>query len=138
MPNWQPIWEDVSFDYVAAEDAIAECQSCARYLDERSLVLGPSIQSAREQWRGRFRDEFDDEIADLEREASAAAADLRSAAVHIQHDIDEARDEQRRREAMRQQWWAEKYQEDLLASMRAQLELLRPDPVQTSSDVNFR
>lgn len=127
MPSWQPIWEDVSFDFVAAEDAIAECHSCARYLDERSAVLGPPIQAAREQWRGRFRNEFDDEIAELEREAASAAAELRFVAAQIQGDCVEAREEQRRREAMRQQWWVEKHQEDLLEAMRLQVDLLRSD-----------
>lgn len=120
MPSWQPNWEDVIFDYAAAEEAAHECDSCARFIDERHASLDPAIEEARREWRGVHRDRFDSDLMMLDREADLLAADLRLTAARIRASAEAARLEQRSREIAREQWLAEKRQEDLAAAAAAE------------------
>lgn len=119
MPSWQPNWDNVIFDYAAAEDAALECDSCARFIEDRHAVLDPAIEEARREWRGAHRERFDEDLLMLDREADLLAADLRLTAARIRASAEAARLEQRSRELAREQWNAEKQREDAAAEAAA-------------------
>lgn len=143
MPGWQPNWEDVRFDHAGAQEAAAQCDGCAAFLDGRHAALGPAIAAARVEWRGVHRERFDDETVLLDHEARVLADELRLTAARIRADADAARQEQRRREFDRERWLEERAREEAEEAVRveaARAEAVRlaaaPPPAVTPVPVN--
>ena len=107
MPNWQPNWSDVTFDYQAAYSAIANCYGCVACMESRAHGIVPVRAQAVREWRGRYRAEFDVESSRLDRIGVDVVAQLHAAAHGIQLEIEAAEAEQRFRVAERGRWEAE-------------------------------
>jgi hypothetical protein len=112
MPNWQPNWNDVIWDWGAANEAIGALQRAASRLDESVHERGLVAAEAQREWRGRYRDEFDVGLADLVRRAQSLAAELRTTASRIASASEAARSEQSYRERERDRWRREKQDEE--------------------------
>jgi hypothetical protein len=104
MPNWQPNWTDVQFDYPDAYETISICCGCIAFLEGRDQVLGPARERAKNEWRGRYREEFDRETSYLERVAGDVVEQLRASIRGVTEEIAAAEVEQRLRMAERFRW----------------------------------
>jgi len=121
MPNWEPNWEDVQWDQGAARDAMRALRDAADMLDQTAAERARVAQEATEQWRGRYRDEFDDHLQQILRRAHDLAGEYRDMANRIARADQGAFEEQRRRERERERWRMEKEAEER-ALRRQQLE----------------
>jgi uncharacterized protein YukE len=94
--------ENVKFGWVEAESLAAELRSAATTLDaqvtERNRIKGP----AREEWRGKFAEEFDGRVELCAGDAGRLADALRDAATKLDELTRLAREEQERREYARE------------------------------------
>jgi uncharacterized protein YukE len=104
MPDWQPNWTDVHFDFARAEAAVAALRSTADLLDRQTDARVRLAATAQREWRGRSRDLFDAELTRIVRQAADLAATLRSAARSFEAAADDARLDQSRRVDARQRW----------------------------------
>lgn len=111
MPTWQPIWTDVRFDHAKAADAAFELRRCASLLERQTDQRMRLAATAQREWRGRARDQFDDELARISVRATWLAEGLRRLASSIDEAADDARLEQRRRESDRARWHDEQRRE---------------------------
>lgn len=121
MPSWEPPWDDVDFDFVAAAHAERLLIDTARFLDDRHVVIGPALAVARDDWRGPWRAAFDLAHERHERTAWLLVDELRVTATRIAIAADEARVEQAHREAARRLWWEEVAAERRLAEANAEV-----------------
>lgn len=112
MPNWQPNWNNVRWDWGAANAASAALRRSADKLDtfahERSRVAG----DAQREWRGRYRQEFDQQLQAMLNRSANLAAEMRHAAGRIDQASSRAWEEQRHRERERERWHREKREEE--------------------------
>ena len=83
--------QPVPFDEAAAASAIDACNRAAAAVDHALSARQEAATAARAEWRGPFRDRFDDELGVLDRRAVVLAADLRRAAWTIGAARDAAR-----------------------------------------------
>lgn len=120
MPNWQPNWQDVRWDYAAADRATSELDQAADTLDRTSTSRGDAADRARAEWRGAYRARFDMQLMDALGSAWQLAGTFRESAARIRQASARAREEQASRERARQRWYQEKAQEDAAARARAQ------------------
>ena len=120
MPSWQPDWNDVRFDHGAADAAVVELEASADLLVETGASLHRSASVAQEEWRGRYRERFDDELIDLDHRREGLLWNLRADAARIRDAAERARLEQRRREAERSRWFQEAAAEQAAAQTAAQ------------------
>ena len=104
MPNWQPDWTDVQFDYQSAYEAISTCYGCMAFLESREQALAPARERATAEWRGRYRLEFDSEAAYLECIAQDVVDQLRHCIRGVHNEIAAAEALQRFRVAERIRW----------------------------------
>ena len=112
MPNWQPNWNNVHWDWGAADEAVNALRRAADLLD-RSVQERLSVaREAQQEWRGRYRDQFDEELARIVARARDLAAQFREAAGRIAAASQRAYEEQRHREAERDRWRREKEEEE--------------------------
>ena len=81
----------VTFDFASATDAAAECRRHAGYLDSLAETRADARPGAVEEWRGRFRDDFDREFTTTQQRLADEAASLRSLAGVIDDAIAAAR-----------------------------------------------
>ncbi len=116
MPNWQPKWDDVKFDYAEANEAVGLCQGALVTLADRHAVLQGPYQMACVHWRGVKRHRFDAEWSAMHVQAEAAADQLRAHIVRLQRESAAALAEQRSREAERARWFREKAAEEAAAA----------------------
>jgi uncharacterized protein YukE len=116
MPSWQPNWNNVTWDYGAANDAVRELRRAADLLDETRDQRRRAADKARQEWRGRYRDEFDRDLDEMLRRASELAEQMRNKARQIEDASNRARDQQRFRESERARWEAERREEERLKS----------------------
>jgi len=112
MPNWQPNWSNVIWNWGAASAAAQELRRMADDLDKSAHERRQLAGAAQAEWRGRFRDEFDADLGRMLNEAQGIAAELRAAAGQIEHASDLARSEQQHRERERERWQHEKRDEE--------------------------
>lgn len=100
----QPNWHDVRFNHRAAQEAVAQCRSAADALRRANQQRNELAASAREDWRGRLRNGFDDDLPALTSGAAALAGLLDTLARAIEAAAQAAVQEQRAREDQRQRW----------------------------------
>lgn len=81
----------VTFDFASATDAAAECRRHAGYLDSLAETRADARPLAVDEWRGRFRDDFDREFTTTQQRLADEAASLRSLAGAIDDAIAAAR-----------------------------------------------
>jgi len=112
MPDWTPNWSDVNFDYAVAKRAAAECDAVAIKLRDSIGERERLATTARNEWAGRYRDDFDVTFAALIEDSERLEADLRAFARRIREAAAAARAEQARRETDRARWRSEKRAED--------------------------
>ena len=112
MPNWQPDWQDVRWNYADAERAAGELDRAAEEFDSTSDAQRQAAGSASPEWRGSYRRRFDEQLSQAQRTAWWEAGELRELAARIRRATQAARDEQARRERERERWRLEKAEED--------------------------
>ena len=112
MPNWQPNWNDVRWDWGAANGAIFALRRAAAKLrdtwSERQRLAAVACQ----EWRGPFRDEFDVELRSMGKTGLDLADLYEQEANEIAGASRRAESEQRHRVAERARWQREKEDED--------------------------
>lgn len=107
MPAWRPDWADVSFDFGAAADAVRALLGAAATIDATTDARVRLAAEAQQDWVGRARDTFDEELRRHVRAAADLASACRSAAAAIEAAAHDARVEQRRRGLDREDWRAQ-------------------------------
>ena len=112
MPNWQPNWNNVHWDWGAADEAVNALRRAADLLD-RSVQERLSVaREAQREWRGRYREQFDEDLARIVARARVLAAQFRDAAGRIAAASQRAYEEQRHRQAEWERWEREREEEE--------------------------
>lgn len=112
MPNWQPNWNNVAWNWGAADAACDALRRAADRLEKTAHERLSAASCAQREWRGRYREQFDEQLAAMVAEARRLADECRQAAARVARASQAARDEQNRREADRRRWWDQKREED--------------------------
>ncbi|MEM4202929.1 MAG: hypothetical protein QXS54_02550 [Candidatus Methanomethylicaceae archaeon] len=112
MPNWQPNWNNVRWDWGAANAASTALRRAADKLDAFAYERARMAAEAQREWRGRYRQEFDEQLRALLTRSATLAAEMRHAAARIDQASVRAWEEQRHRERERERWRREKEEED--------------------------
>lgn len=126
MPNWSPNWNDVRWNWAAANAAADALRRGAAQLDNTTGVRRVYAGNAQTEWRGLFRDQFDGDLGWMVNNALSLAAEMRAAADRIDRASDDARQEQSRRERDRERWRQEKADEERRERERREREKRRP------------
>jgi len=116
VPNWQPNWQDVRWNWAAADYAAAQCDQRAENVDSCATVRRGVGDTASSDWRGSFHLRFEMQMLDSSRNSWSLAATLHDAAARIRRLSQMARDEQTHRERERERWRREKAEEDAAAA----------------------
>jgi uncharacterized protein YukE len=98
-----PVSPDVHFDPVAAAAVADECRRTSALLAELTGQRVRLAATAREHWRGRNRQAFDDDLHMITTEVSRISDDLLRAAGDLSQATDAAQLEQRSRDHARPQ-----------------------------------
>ena len=112
MPNWQPNWNNVRWDWGAADAAAAALRHAAGLLDGTAQERSGVPRDAQAEWRGLHRERFDGELTQILKRARDLAVECRAAADHIASASRRAHEEQRHRERERDRWRREKEDEE--------------------------
>lgn len=112
MPNWQPNWNNVVWNWGAANDAVSALRRAAGLLEQTGSERRRKAQAATDEWRGFFRSEFDGDLGRMLSRAHDLAEEYLAAADRIAGASDRAHREQKRREAERARWQREKEAEE--------------------------
>lgn len=112
MPNWQPNWENVQWDHGAAEAAIAALRRAADLVDQTTGDRERVANEARAEWRGRYREQFDEQFGQMTNQARQLTGEYRNVANQIARASQWAHEEQMRRERERERWRLEKEAEE--------------------------
>lgn len=112
MPNWQPNWNNVRWDWGAANAASSALRRSADKLNGYAHERANVANDAQREFRGRYSEEFDQQLRAMLTRSRDLAAEMRDAAGRIDHASSRAWDEQRRRDRDRERWWREKREED--------------------------
>ena len=107
MSDVQPNWQDVQFDSARAMEAVDRCRLVADALREANDRRSALAAGAREDWHGRFREEFDSELPALISATAALAGVLDTLAAAVEASAGAARQEQASREDERRRWVAQ-------------------------------
>jgi hypothetical protein len=113
VPNWQPNWEDVTFEHAKAREAAAACRRAASELDvtATTFVRARHTLETDGQWAGNARDDFDTEAATVPGEIADTIDALKRLAGLLDDASTDAATEQSRREAERARWRQERDRE---------------------------
>lgn len=112
MPDWEPNWQDVCWDFGAADEAISALQRAADLLDQTADERSRVALAAKEQWQGRYREEFDERLAQMLIRAHDLARQCRDAANKVARASQRAYEEQQRRVRDRERWFRQKEAEE--------------------------
>ena len=112
MPNWQPNWENVRWDWGAADEASGALRRAADKLDASVAERTSVAREAQAEWRGGYRDKFDVDLDHMVRRARDLANQYRQAAGRIASASRRAYEEQRHREHERERWHREEEDEE--------------------------
>lgn len=118
MPGWQPNWHDVAFDHAAATDAAAACRETARRIADVLAAMGDARAAVTADWAGRLVGEFEGEEAAVAGDLELVRSEALALAQRIDAAADDARAEQRHREAERDRWHEEKAAADRLRELQ--------------------
>jgi uncharacterized protein YukE len=120
VPNWQPNWDDVSFDHTAAANYAAACRRTSATINHVAHERNHLATAARVDWEGPTRDRFDSDLRRWTDQAGDLAARLVDVAWRVEAAADAARAEQAARSAARDRWWAEQQAEQQAEQLRAE------------------
>jgi len=120
MPSWQPNWNNVVWDWGAANDAMVALRATASMLDDTAGERKRKAQRATAEWRGKHREQFDGDLARMLARAHDLARECRAAADRIGVASDDASKEQTHREQERRRWWRQKAAEEERARQRGE------------------
>jgi uncharacterized protein YukE len=112
MPNWSPNWDNVKWDWGASDAAIGALRRAADRLESTAYQRTQAAAPAQQEWRGVYREQFDDELRSVTNKERELADECRRLANRVSSAAQEARDEQRRRERDRESWREEKREEE--------------------------
>ena len=112
MPNWQPNWNDVRWNWGAAAAASNALRRAAGQLDQTTDVRASVAGEAQQEWRGHHRETFDVDLRGVTVSFRSLAEEMRAAANRIDAASDRARAEQNHRERERDRWRREKEREE--------------------------
>ena len=112
MPNWQPNWQDVRWNFAAADAAAAALDRAAGTLDRTEASRDQVAQRAQADWFGKYSLEFMTQLSGMDTTAQSLAARLRAAAKTVRSFSGRATMEQAQRERDRARWRREKADED--------------------------
>jgi len=129
VPNWQPNWQDVRWDWAAADRAATELTRAADDLDRTSSARNQAADRATADWFGAYRAQFDGQLSATLGMGWHLAGLLREAAVRVRQASFRASEEQLSRVRARQRWHDEKAAEDAAkARARASAAAAQPHP----------
>jgi len=111
MPNWQPNWHDVRWNWDAAGAAARELRQTAERLEVSLVQRLAAAELASKEWRGPHRVKFDNDLDDLVRRGRRLAEDMRDGACRIDSASRRAYEEQCHRERERERWRREEREE---------------------------
>jgi hypothetical protein len=120
VPDWQPNWQDVRWDWGAADRAASELERAAAELDQTSAARSQASDRATADWLGAYRSQFDAQLAGTLGTAWRLAGTYREAAARVRQASVRATEEQAQRVRDRDRWRREKAQEDAAARAHAQ------------------
>jgi site-specific recombinase len=112
MPNWQPNWQNVRWDWGAADEAATALRRAADRLEQSASDRSAVAREAQAEWRGTYRERFDEHLSRILRGAHDLASQCREAASRIARASQQAADEQRHREQERERWQRERDEEE--------------------------
>jgi hypothetical protein len=112
VPNWQPNWQDVRWNYAAADAAARQLDLTADELDSVTSARRQVAATATAEWRGTYRVRFEAQLSDTLGQEWDLSGTYREAAARVRQATQWAREEQARRERERERWRREKAQED--------------------------
>lgn len=112
MPNWNPNWNNVRWNWGASNAAISALRSAADRLDSFAYERTRAAAEAQAEWRGGYRNDFDLRLQQTLGQSRDLANQLRDAANRIAQASQRATDEQNRRERDRRRWYEEKRREE--------------------------
>jgi len=112
MPNWQPNWNNVRWDWGAAGAAASALRRAAGKIEQTAHERVRVAAEAQREWRGRYREEFDERLREILQKAGSLAAEYRHMASRIDNASHAAREEQQYRERERERWRREKSEEE--------------------------
>ncbi|MGH8884618.1 MAG: hypothetical protein ACRDYX_05490 [Egibacteraceae bacterium] len=101
--------DDVLFNSAGAADLAAELRSAASAVDHEAGERNRVGDQAKQEWRGTYRERFDEWLTGCVDEGHRIADELRRAATQLDQAASDARAEQTRREQAREDRpWYEK------------------------------
>ena len=103
-PTWQPNWTDVHFDAGLAQAAISTLNQVADQLQATTAERRSLADTARRDWQGRYRHDFDERFEAGAQTADHLVADLRAAAQGVGAAMAHAAQAEQQRLADRQRW----------------------------------
>lgn len=112
MPNWQPNRNPVRWDWGAASEAVAALERAAARIEETLHERLRLAAEAQQEWRGRYRDQFDGDLERIKTRARQLISEYRAKAWEIRSASERALQEKHRREAEIARWEREKAEED--------------------------
>ena len=112
MPSWQPNWNDVEWSHAAAGNMIRELYRVALALEHNRIALQREVEPVRQEWRGNYRENFDQRHQQKINWNSGLAEQCRTLVRRIETLSELAREEQAARERDRERWHEEKARED--------------------------
>lgn len=112
MPNWQPNWNDVQWDFNAANNAIKHLEKTAAELQYLALRRTTAAESATLFWYGGYRRQFDTYLNEMLLRSNALIGKLKNSAEQIRQANAAAEAEQKQREYERSLWLEQKRAED--------------------------
>lgn len=118
MPTWEPNWNDVKWDHNAADEAALALRQAAELLEETAAQREQLAWGATAEWRGRYREQFDERLVQVLRRARQLAQEYREKAGEIARMSQLAYEEQKRRERERERWRREKEEEERLQRLQ--------------------
>ena len=97
MPNWSPNWNDVRWNWGAADAAASALRNAAGMLDATADERAGVARDAQVEWRGLFRDRFDAELAEILGRGQPWPTSVAPAADRVASASNRAIEEQRQR-----------------------------------------
>jgi hypothetical protein len=111
MPNWQPNWEDVRWNWGASDQARDALYRMAGWLDGAADHRQRLAEETLAQWEGGRAREFADRARWAVANLHTLADRCRRNASALDRASQAAREDQARRQAERARWYAERAEE---------------------------
>lgn len=112
MPNWSPNWNRVQWNWDVASEAAGSLRRAADKLDSYAHERRQVAADAQQEWRGRYREEFDHRLQRMLAQSRDLAAQMRDAANRVDHASSRAWSEQQHRWREQERWRREKREEE--------------------------